>query len=108
MIIIPPALRLIPYVASGARKILGNRSLFTIRCAVSLCFATLMEGMISLAITLAQYGLGAGWPAVWGIAFMKALPVGLVIGFSMTFLVQPYMMKIAIANHEAGPAGRRR
>lgn len=106
MIIIPPALRLIPYVANGARMILGDRSLFAIRCAVALCFATLMEGMISLAITLAQYGLAPGWLAVWGTAFVKALPVGLVIGFSMTFLVQPYMMRIAIANHPATHAGR--
>ena len=106
MIIIPPSLRLIPYVASGARKILGDRSLFVIRCAVAICFAAMMEGMISFAITLAQYGLAPGWLAVWGTAFVKALPVGLAIGFSMTFLVQPYMMKIAIANHPSAHAGR--
>lgn len=106
MIIIPPSLRLIPHVANGVRWILGDRSIFAIRSAVSICFATMMEGMISFAITLAQYGLNPGWSAVWGTAFVKALPVGLVIGFTMTFLVQPYMMKIAITNQGSGHAGR--
>jgi hypothetical protein len=30
------------------------------------------------------------------MAFLKALPIGLVIGFTMTFLVQPRMQKMAL------------
>lgn len=100
LVIIPPALRLIPPVTRGIRAILGNRPLFVIRCAVSICFATLMEGMISFAITLAQYGVAPGWLAAWGVAFVKALPVGLFIGFTMTFLVQPRLAKLAMAGRE--------
>lgn len=102
-IIIPLALRLIPFVARGVRAVLGNRSIFVIRCGVAICVATMMEGLIALAITLAQRGLAPGWPVMWGAAFLKALPVGLLIGFTMTFLVQPRMQRLATLG-QANPA----
>lgn len=96
-LIIPLAMRLIPIVARGARAVLGNRSIFTIRCAVATCVAAMMEGLIALAVTLVQQGPTAGWLILWGDTFLKALPVGLLIGFTMTFLVQPRMQKLAAA-----------
>ena len=101
LIVIPPSLRLIPSVARGVRAVLGNRRDFVIRCAVAVCFATMMEGIISLVVTLAQHGLASGWLASWGAAFVKSLPVGLAIGFTMTFLVHPYMTKVALAGQGA-------
>ena len=100
LIIIPPALRLIPYVMRAIQSLLGNRSLFVVRCAVSICFATMMEGIISLAVTLVQFGLSPGWLAMWGLAFVKALPVGLIIGFTMTFVIHPQMVRLAIAGQK--------
>jgi hypothetical protein len=94
--IIPPALQIIPPVARGVRAVLGDRSPLVIGCVVSVCVATMMEGLIALAITLAQFGFASGWAALWGMAFLKALPIGLVIGFTMTFLVQPRMQKMAL------------
>lgn len=96
-LIIPLAIRLIPVVAAAARRILGNRSLFVIRCAVAIGVAVMMEALIALAVILAQQGLAAGWLALWGTAFVKALPVGLAIGFTMTFLVQPWLLRLAMA-----------
>lgn len=94
-LIIPLALRLIPLVAAGARAVLGQRSPFTVRCVVAFCVAVMMEGLIALVVTLVQLGLIPGWPAIWGTTFVKALPVGLFIGFTMTFLVQPRMQRLA-------------
>lgn len=94
-IIIPLALRLIPTVASSVRAVAGNRSIFAIRCMVAVCVAALMEGLIAFAVTLAQYGLASGWLMVWAATFVKALPLGLVIGVTMTFFVQPRMQKLA-------------
>jgi len=96
-IIIPLALRLIPLVAKCLRTVLTGRSVFVIRCAVAVCVACMMEGIISFAITVAQRGFEPGWPLVWGTAFLKALPVGLLIGFTMTFIVQPRLQKLAVS-----------
>ncbi|MCB5362579.1 DUF2798 domain-containing protein [Pusillimonas sp. CC-YST705] len=96
-LIIPVALRLIPFVAKGARKVLGDRSVLLLRCTVAVCVAIMMEGLIALVVTLAQQGMAVGWVAMWGGVFLKALPVGLLIGFTMTFIVQPRMQKLAMA-----------
>lgn len=100
--IIPLAMRLIPPVARGARAMLGNRSDFVIGCAVAICVAAMMEGLISLVITLAQSGFSANMLTVWGATFVKALPVGLLIGFTMTFFVQPRMQRLAAAGQASG------
>lgn len=95
-LIIPLALRLIPLVATGIRSVVGNAPLFVIRSLVSVCVAAMMEGIVSLAVTFAQHGFESGWPTLWGNTFVKALPVGLLIGFTMTFIVHPRMYKMAI------------
>lgn len=104
MIVIPIGLRLIPYVAGGVRAVLGDRPAILLRCVVAVCVAVMMETIVSLAVTLAQRGLVPGWQALWGLAFLKALPVGLLIGFSMTFIVHPWMQRIAASGH--GSPGR--
>ena len=96
-LIIPLAMRLIPVVAAAARRILGNRPLFVIRCAVAIGVALMMEALIALVVILAQQGVAANWLALWGATFVKALPVGLAIGFTMTFLVQPWLQRLAMA-----------
>lgn len=95
LIVIPLGLRMIPYVAGGVRVVLGDRPAIVLRCVVAVCVAMMMESIVSLAVTLAQRGLVLGWPALWGLAFLKALPVGLLIGFAMTFIVHPWMQRIA-------------
>lgn len=94
-VIIPLALRLIPFIAKAVRAVMGNCHALIQRSAVAVCVAALMEGLIALAVTLAQHGVAAGWPTVWAGTFVKALPLGLLIGFTMTFIVQPRMLKLA-------------
>ena len=97
-IIIPFALQLIPFVSRGICVLAGKRSPFFIRCTVAVCVATVMESIIALAVTLAQQGFVSTWLATWAMTFVKAYPMGLLIGFSMTLLVQPRMQKLAIAH----------
>lgn len=96
-IIIPLALRLIPIVARGVRAVIGNRTPFVLRSAVAVCVAVMMESLIALAVTFAQHGLASGWPMVWATTFVKALPLGLLIGVTMTFIVQPHMQRLAVS-----------
>lgn len=103
LLIIPVAVRVIPYVVKAVRAVLGNRPEFLLRSAAAVCVATLMEGVIALAVTLAQRGLSPEWPVIWGQTFLKAMPVGLLIGFTMTFLVQPRLQKLAAMAY-ASPA----
>lgn len=96
-IIIPFALRLIPVVAKGIRAIVGNRTPFVLRSMVAVCVAVMMEGFIAFAVTLAQHGLASDWPVLWANTFVQALPLGLLIGVTMTFFVQPHMQRLAAA-----------
>ena len=95
-IIIPLALRLIPLVAQGVRALIGNCSLIVLRSLVSVSVAVMMEGIVSFAVTLAQHGFESGWLLSWANTFVKALPVGLAIGFTMTFIVHPRMHRFAV------------
>lgn len=94
LIIVPLGIRLIPYVGAGVRRIVGNRSPVVLRSIVAICVAVMMECLVSLSVTLAQYGVMAGWLTLWGNAFVKALPIGLLIGFTMTFIVHPWMQRL--------------
>ncbi|MDA5544368.1 MULTISPECIES: DUF2798 domain-containing protein [Yersinia] len=94
-IIIPLALRLIPIIARGVRVVIGNRTPFVLRCVIAVCVSIMMEGLIALVVTFAQHGLTSGWPLVWATTVVKALPLGLLVGVTMTFIVQPRMQKLA-------------
>lgn len=97
-LIIPVAMRLIPHIGARVRAALGpDASVTLIRSVVAIAVAITMEIIIALAITLAQRGFEPGWTLIWGTSFLKALPMGLCIGFTMTFLVQPRMQKLAAA-----------
>lgn len=94
-VIILLALRFIPLVAKGVRGVVGDCPAVVQRSAVAVCVAVMMEALIAFAVTMAQYGLASGWPLMWANTFVKALPFGLVIGFTMTFIVQPRMQRLA-------------
>lgn len=98
-VVIPVALRLIPIVAKNVGRLLGYGNPLLLRSVVAVCVAVTMEATISFAVTLAQHGFSAGWSLLWANTFLKALPVGLMIGVTMTFFVQPRMQKLAAAAH---------
>ncbi len=98
-IIIPLAIRLIPLVAMAVKKVVGDCPLFLLRCLVAICVATMMEAIVASAVIFAQYGLDPQWLQLWSNTFIKALPVGLIIGFTMTFIVHPRLQKLALQTH---------
>ncbi|VCU71604.1 hypothetical protein PIGHUM_03690 [Pigmentiphaga humi] len=95
-IIIPLALRLIPFIAKCVRAAIGDCSPLLLRSVVAVCVAAMMEGVIAFAVTLAQHGVESGWTVLWATTFVKALPLGLLIGITMTFFVQPRMQRLAM------------
>ena len=78
---------------------MGNCHILVLRCLVAICIATMMEAIVAAAITFTQYGFHSQWFLLWSNTFIKALPVGLMIGFTMTFIVHPRLQKLAIKGH---------
>ena len=96
LVVVPLGVRLIPYVSMGVQRTLNIRSMFVMRCVVAVCIAFMMELMVSFAVTLVQLGFSANWYVMWGLAFLKSLPLGLVIGFTMTFIIHPWLGRLAL------------
>ncbi|AIN18410.1 hypothetical protein CH54_370 [Yersinia rochesterensis] len=75
--------------------LLASRTPFVLRCVIAVCVSIMMEGLIALVVTFAQHGLTSGWSLVWATTVVKALPLGLLVGVTMTFIVQPRMQRLA-------------
>lgn len=55
--------------------------------------AVVMESLMATAVTLSNRGLGAEFPQWWARAFVQSLPVGLLIGLVMSFVVRPRLQR---------------
>lgn len=89
-ILIPFVVKLIPIVGAFLGRHLGNRLPRVIfKCLMALCVAVMMETVIAFAITSIQMGWYADFISQWFRAAVMALPVGLMIGLSMVFYIQP-------------------
>lgn len=74
-----PRLRLLPKLMAGV--------------VLALCTATVMETLMASAVTLSNHGLGPDFASQWAVAFWRSLPVGVLIGLLMTFVVKPRMAR---------------
>lgn len=99
-IIIPLALRLIPFAAKLAIHLFHPLSGVKLKCIVAIFVSVMMESIMSFSIVITQYGFEKGWFMMCVFTLIKALPVGLAIGFIMTFIVQPYMQKLTIIGNK--------
>ncbi|MFA7668844.1 MAG: DUF2798 domain-containing protein [Burkholderiaceae bacterium] len=95
LVVIPLALRAIPSVSAVVIRLAGIKHPVLLRVVVAMCVAILIECVIAFAVTLVQHGPAAGWAAWWAGLFIKALPLGLLIGVTMTFIVHPRLQKLA-------------
>jgi branched-subunit amino acid transport protein len=59
------------------------------KVVLALCTTFVMELMMASVVTYSNSGLGAGFAAQWVVAFVKSLPVGVLIGLAMSFLIKP-------------------
>jgi hypothetical protein len=73
--VLRPRLRFLPNVMAGV--------------VLALCTATIMETLMASAVTLSNHGLGPDFASQWATAFWRSLPVGVVIGLLMTFVIKP-------------------
>lgn len=95
LVVIPLALRVIPTVSSAVIRIAGIKHPVLLRIVVAMCVACLIECVIALAVTMVQHGPSSGWLAWWVGLFIKALPLGMLIGFTMTFIVHPRLQRLS-------------
>lgn len=76
-----PCLRVLPNVMAGV--------------LLALCSAVVMETLMACAVTLSNHGLGQDFTTQWAAAFWRSLPVGVLIGLLMTFVIKPRMARLA-------------
>lgn len=86
----------IPSVSAAVIRIAGIKHPVLLRVVVAMCVATLIECVIAFAVTMVQHGPASGWVVWWAALFIKALPLGMLIGFTMTFIVHPRLQRLAM------------
>jgi len=60
---------------------------------LALLTACVMELLMAAVVTLSNRGPGAGFAPAWAAAFVKSLPVGVLIGLTMAFVVKPRLAR---------------
>jgi hypothetical protein len=68
-----------------------------VKVVLALCTAIVMELVMASAVTFSNNGLGTGFVAQWAMAFLKSLPVGVLIGLCMAFLIKPRLDRWMVA-----------
>jgi hypothetical protein len=59
------------------------------KVVLALCTACVMELLMASVVTLSNHGLTSAFGTQWVAAFVKSLPVGVLIGLLMAFLIKP-------------------
>lgn len=82
-------------IAMGLGRVLGARltwlpSVMT-KMILALLTGCVMELLIAGVVTLSNHGATAGYGSAWWAAFSRSLPVGVVIGLAMAFVIKPWL-----------------
>lgn len=89
-ILVPFVVQLIPLLKTRLAKIFNqSQPGFWFKCFTAFCVAICMETVIAFALTSLQFGWQAGFLENWLRAIVMALPVGLMIGLTMVFWLEP-------------------
>lgn len=67
------------------------------KIGLAFCTAVVMELLMASVVTYSNIGLGEGFAAQWAVAFIKSLPIGMVIGLTMSFLIKPRLERWTMA-----------
>ena len=67
------------------------------KIGLAFCTAVVMELLMASVVTYSNNGLGAGFAAQWAGAFIKSLPIGMLIGLTMSFLIKPRLERWVMA-----------
>lgn len=76
---------------------LGTLPGVAVKVVLALCTATVMELVMASVVTYSNNGLGTGFIVQWSLAFLKSLPVGVLIGLCMAFLIKPRLERWIVA-----------
>ncbi|MGN0920144.1 MAG: DUF2798 domain-containing protein [Cellvibrio sp.] len=89
-LLVPFVVQLIPHLKQWLAKVLNaNKDHFAFKCFAAFCIAVVMETVIAFALTSLQFGWQSGFFTSWVTAAVMALPVGMVIGLTMVFWLEP-------------------
>lgn len=89
-LLVPFVVQLIPHVKNRLAKFFNaNTNSIGFKCFAALCIAFTMETIIAFALTSLQFGWQSGFVGAWVYAAVMALPVGIVIGLTMVFWLEP-------------------
>lgn len=71
----------------------GKTADWILKCVLGLGTAVIMETLLSSAVTYSIHGLSTGFTAHWMQAFLGSLPLGLLIGLTMAFVIRPRLQR---------------
>lgn len=72
---------------------------FWFKCFTALCVAVMMEAVIAFALTSLQHGWGGAFVGQWLYSAVMALPVGMMIGLTMVFWIEPKIHALIKEGH---------
>ena len=78
-------------------KAMGRAHWIARKCIVAVLTACAIESVLALAVTLINQGAGSGLAGAWWMAFSRALPAGLALGFFMCFYMKPKFDRMRMA-----------
>jgi hypothetical protein len=84
-------------LARAVHRIFASLHVITRKVILAILTACMMELLVATAVTLANFGLANNFFAVWMVAFLKSLPVGICIGHLMVFFVKPRLDRMTAA-----------
>lgn len=89
----PLGLLVMGLIQRMASPVDGSMPGWVFKSVLALCTAFTMETLVSSAVTYSTHGLGADFGAQWAEAFVRSLPVGLLIGLTMSFVIRPQLAR---------------
>jgi len=91
--VLPIGLLVMTLMQRLAAPLTGPKPGWAFKCVLALGTAIVMETLVSSAVTYSTHGLGAGFGYQWAEAFVRSLPVGVLIGLTMSFVIRPRLAR---------------
>lgn len=100
-----PVMLVAVFLLGGLAKIVGfllsKRSSLVQKLVLAVLMALTMECLMTTVITMHNLGLSTGFSHAWVTAFINALPVGIVLGLLMSFVIKPRIDRFVAASPAA-------
>lgn len=64
-----------------------------VKTLLALSTAMVMETLMASAVTFSTHGWVSGFVDQWQLAFVRSLPVGVLIGLTMAFVIRPRLAR---------------